>query len=42
MGVSDNMQLAIAILGISKGLSKDTIETIEKLDAVSRALQVEV
>ena len=42
VGVSDNMQLAIAILGISKGLSKDTIETIEKLDAVSRALQVEV
>ncbi|MEC9248502.1 MAG: phosphoglycerate dehydrogenase [Pseudomonadota bacterium] len=42
VGVSENMQLAIAILGISKGLSKSTIDTIEKLDAVSRALQVEV
>ena len=42
VGVSDNMQLAIAILGISEGLDSKTVETIEEIEAVSRALQVEV
>jgi len=42
VGVSNNMQLAIAILGISEGLDSNTIQIIEELDAVSRALQVEV
>ena len=42
VGVSNNLQLAVALLGISKELDDKTLETIEEVDAVVRALQIKV
>ena len=40
VGVADGTQLAIAVLGVSEPLSADTLDSIKRVAAVDKVMQI--